>query len=168
MLQCFWLQYVLGWSSAFAGICLFCYQYLVALWWFSLMIIMVVSDRQHLTFISFFCNPAVSSNLFLCSVLTWLLCSSFCVRENYFWQLFLVFPPQDIDNYCIYRDYTVKLKTFNTHFVPFIIGFCMWNRSYWKFIPEVICVSEDKWNHFKCIFVWFMSLKLTSWMCFRK
>ncbi len=111
MLQCFWLQYVLGWSSAFAGICLFCYQYLVALWWFSLMIIMVVSDRQHLTFICFFCNPAVSCNLFFGSVLTWLLCSSFCVRENYFWQLFLVFSPQDIDN-CIYRDYTVKLKTY--------------------------------------------------------
>lgn len=98
MLQCFWLQYVLGWSSAVTGICLF----LSVFWLFeeSSDIFWHFIDRLH--FLHNLQNPAAPS----------FFCLFFCVKENYFLQLFLNNFLQDIDKYCIYSDYTVKLKTY--------------------------------------------------------
>lgn len=63
-----------------------------------------------------------------------LFCSSFYVRENYFWQLFLGFFFLAGYWQLLYIQwlYSKIEDIFNTHFVPFIICFCMWNRSYWK------------------------------------
>lgn len=114
------------------------------------MIILVVSDRLHLTFICFSQPSIVIQLVFLfCSYLR-LLCSSFCVRENYFWQLFLVCFLQDINNYCIYSDYTVKLKTYLILILYLLSVFvCGTDVFGSKFLR--LSVYQDKWNHFKLI-----------------
>lgn len=113
------------------------------------MIILVVSDRLHLTFICFFttqhCHTTCFSVLFILEVTLF-----FCVRENYFWQLFLVCFLQDINNYCIYSDYTVKLKTYLILILYLLSVFvCGTDVFGSKFLR--LSVYQDKWNHFKLI-----------------
>lgn len=75
----------------------------------------------------------------------------FCVRENYFLQLFLKNFLQDIDKYCIYSDYTVKLKTYLILILYLLLSVfvCWTDLTRNKFLR--LCVYYDNLNHFKLI-----------------
>lgn len=127
------------------------------------MIISVISDRLHLTFIWFFttqqCHASCFSVLFLLEVtLFFLLCKRklFLATVSRFF-----FFLQDIDNYCIYSDYTVKLKTYLILILYLLLSVfvCGTDLTGSKFLR--LCVYQTiKWNNFKWTLVWVMSLKL--------